>query len=66
MNKNYKFPYVDAIFDSEESVQSLQDVSTYNLFEQNNNKEKDETEQLVDFLQEIGQLDKSVLQSELR
>ena len=66
VNKNYKFPYVDKIFDSEESIGSLLDVSTYNLFEQNNKEDKDETEQLVDFLQEIGQLDKCVLKNELR
>lgn len=43
------------------------DVEQYNLADQNKvDSDKDETEQLVDLIQEIGQLDKFVLTNELR
>lgn len=45
VNKNYKFQFVNRVFDSEESIQSLLDVEQYNLFEQNKGDDKDETEQ---------------------
>lgn len=67
-NKNFKFVYNDKkVFDSESSIQSQMDVEQYNLADQNKvDSDKDETEQLVDLIQEIGQLDKFVLTNELR
>lgn len=69
VNKDYIFPFISQAIrddDSESSIQSLLNVSNYNLADQNNNKEKDETEQLVDLLLEVGQLDKLILNNQLR
>lgn len=70
VNKNYYFPFnEDRAFDSEESIQSQMDIERYNLVDQNKpeqEEENDETEQLVDLQQEIGQLDKGVLKNELK
>lgn len=67
INKKYRFHYaLEKPVDSESSIQSLLDVTSYNLTDQNKNIPKDETEQLIDLLQEIGQLDKGVLNLQLR
>ena len=65
-NKKYKFIYAKHEPDSESSIQSLQDTTQYDLADQNKNIAKDETEQLVDLLQEIGQLEKSTLKVHLK
>lgn len=65
-NKKYVFPYMQRDPDSEASIQSLCDVTRYDLADQNKNIVKDETEQLVDLLQEIGQLEKGILKDHLK
>ena len=52
--------------DSEESIKSLMDVTNYNQQLQNKPEKNDETENLVDLLQNIGKLDKNMQQTELR
>ena len=57
-NQNYRFPGLDRVEDNESSLGELEDIEACDLRRQNDDRELDEVEQLVELFYVVGRLEK--------